>query len=98
NVALGFISTNPSSTEARRINTFDRVSNNNSYEAPRLHVEWEVNQGIVPGTPGQPDYESTLSCIGSVSKGIVSGSDDACQRDSVVRLNESSIPFHDDAI
>ncbi len=97
-LALGFVSTNPSNTGSRRINTFDRVSNNNSYEAPRLHVEWEVNQGIVPGTPGQPDYESTLSCIGSVSKGIVNASDDAGQRDSVVRLNESSIPFHDNAI
>lgn len=97
-LALGFISANPADTTTRRINTFDRVSNNNSYEAPRLKIEWEVNPGIVPGTPGQPDYESTLSCIGAVSKGIASASDDAGQRSSVVRLNESAIPFHDGAL
>ena len=97
-LALGFISANPADTSTRWINTFDRVSNNNSHEAPRLVIEWEVNPGLVPGTPGQPDYESTLSCIGAVTKGIAGASDDAGQRDSVVRLNESTIPFNDSAI
>lgn len=94
-LALGFMNQSAQDSSVRRINTFDRDKNNNSYRAPRLVVEWEVNPGLLPGTPGQPDYETTLSCIGATTKGIEKAADDAGERGGIVHLSESALPVHD---